>query len=273
MTYRWRLAAIVLSTSLITSLVDRTTSVVYADTLTVAAANSLRETLRGIMPEFERAHPEISVRVVYGPSQTLRTQIEQGAPIDAFMPSSTEELDHLEGKGLTVRGSTRIYAGTSLVLITSADVPAAVTTLADLEQVPFRRLALGDPQTSAVGKVAAQYIASRNLAPTLRSRILFGEHSRAVLDLVAKGEAELGLVYRTDAVASTKIRVLDTAPPSTHQPVRYGIASVWTAKNLTGSLALADFLLTPGIQALLQNYGFDRFHSESTASQQGKDAR
>ena len=170
------------------------------ETLTIAAANSLRDALRKVLPIFEAQHRAINVRVVYGPSQTLRSQIEQGAPVDVFLPSLFEEIEQLEKKGLIIQGTKRAYAGTSLVLITSTSLPAPIASIQDLRTVPIRRIAVGDPKSSAVGKVAAQFLTYNKLDAQLKSQYIFGEHSRAVLDLVAKGEAEVGVVYRTDAV-------------------------------------------------------------------------
>lgn len=228
------------------------------ETLTITAANSLREALRKVLPLFESQHPEINVRVIYGPSQTLRSQIEQGAPVDVFLPSLLEEVDQLEKKGLIIQGTKRAYAGTSLVLIAGTALPAPVASIRDLETVTVRRIAVGDPKTSSVGKVAAQFLKHSNLEPRLKSQYVFGEHSRAVLDLVAKGEAEVGVVYRTDAVSNPKVRVLDQAPVESHTPVRYGVATVWTARNISGAADFIEFLLAPQTQALLQEYGFDR---------------
>ena len=64
-----------------------------ADTITIAAANSLKDALRKVLPLFEAEHRSTTVRVIYGPSQTLRSQIEQGAPVDIFLPSLFEEID------------------------------------------------------------------------------------------------------------------------------------------------------------------------------------
>lgn len=227
------------------------------ETLTITAANSLREALRKVLPLFESQHPEINVRVIYGPSQTLRSQIEQGAPVDVFLPSLLEEVDQLEKKGLIIQGTKHAYAGTSLVLIAGTALPAPVASIRDLETVTVRRIAVGDPKTSSVGKVAAQFLKHSNLEPRLKSQYVFGEHSRAVLDLVAKGEAEVGVVYRTDAVSNSKVRVLDQAPAESHTPVRYGVATVWTARNISGAADFIEFLLAPQTQALLQQYGFD----------------
>jgi len=228
------------------------------ETLTIAAANSVKDALRKVLPIFEAQHREINIRVIYGPSQTLRKQIEEGAPIDVFLPSLFEEIDQLEQKGLVIQGTKRVYAGTSLVLITGTTLPAPIASIQDLHTIPVRRIAIGDPKTSSVGKVAIQFLKYSKLEPKLKSQFILGEHSRAVLDLVSKGEAELGVVYRTDAVADEHVRILDTAPADSHTPVRYGVAAVWTAKNISGAGDFIEFLLSSPIQAQLKQYGFDQ---------------
>ena len=238
------------------------------ETLTIAAANSLRDVFRKVLPLFESQHREINVRVIYGPSQTLRNQIEQGAPVDVFLPSLFEEIEQLERKGLIIQGTKRAYAGTSLVLITSTSLPAPIASIQDLRTVPVRRIAVGDPKSSSVGKVAAQFLKYNKLDAQLKSQYIFGEHSRAVLDLVAKGEAEVGVVYRTDAFENAKVRILDTIPVGSHTPIRYGVAATWTAKNLSGAGDFIEFLLTPQIQTLLQENGFDRVSTEVGVTQQ-----
>ncbi len=237
------------------------------ETLTIVAANSLREAFRKVLPLYETQYPETNLRIIYGPSQTLRNQIEQGAPVDVFLPSLVDEIDQLQKKGLILDGSKRIYAGTSLVLITGATLPASITSIQDLHSASVRRLAIGDPKTSSVGKVAAQFLKSSQLEPKLKSQYVFGEHSRAVLDLVANGEAEVGIVYRTDAALSKKVRILDTTPVESHEPVQYGVALPWTAKNISGAGDFVQFLLTPPVQELLQQYGFDRVSSDAGVAQ------
>jgi molybdate transport system substrate-binding protein len=79
-----------------------------------------------------------------------------------------------------------------------------------------------------------------------------------VLDLVSKGEAEIGVVYRTDAVTDRQVRILDTAPAESHSPIHYGVAIVWTARNITGAGDFIEFLLSSGTQDELKKYGFDR---------------
>lgn len=228
------------------------------ETVTIAAANSLKDAFRKILPLFEAHNKDINVRVIYGPSQTLSKQIEEGAPIDVFLPSLVEEIDQLEKKGLVIQGTRRVYASTSLVLVAGPELPASISSAQDLRTTLIRYIAIGDPKTSSVGKVAAQYLKYSTLDTQLKSQLVYGEHSRAVLDLVAKGEADLGIVYRTDAASNKKIRILDEAPVDSHQPVHYGVAAVWTAKNISGAGDFINFLGRPQIQTLLQDYGFDR---------------
>ena len=228
------------------------------ETLTVAAANSLKDVLRKVLPLFEAQHPNVEVRVIYGPSQSLRKQIEQGAPVDVYLPSLFEEIEELEHKGLVLDGTKRVFAGTSLVVITGTASPVPASSLNELRQVPVVRLAVGDPKTSAVGKVAAEYLKSSKVDLVLKnSPLVYGEHSRAVLELVATGEAELGVVYRTDAAPNKHVRILATTPEESHTPIRYGIAAVWTAKNPSAAADLTEFLVSSDVQPQLAKLGFD----------------
>jgi molybdate transport system substrate-binding protein len=238
------------------------TSADHPNVLTIAAANSLKEALRAVLPVFEKEKSNIEVKVVWGPSQTLRDQIEQGAPIDVFLPSSIEEIDQLEKKGLVLKGTKQVYAETALVLITQAAVPVTVSSLKDLSNSHVRRIAVGDPKTSSVGKFAAESLKNTGLDSKLRSRYLYGEHSGAVLDLVASGEAEVGLVYRTDAVRNKKVHIIAEIAADTHSPIVYALATVWTSRNPFVAQQFREFILSPKIQDMLKSYGFERANAQ-----------
>jgi molybdate transport system substrate-binding protein len=238
-----------------------------SEPLTIAAATSLKDAFRHILPLFEAKNKDINVRVIYGPSQTLAKQIEEGAPIDVFLPSLAEEIDGLEQKGLVIQSTKRVYAATSLVLIAGSEFPAEVVSAQDLPATRVRHIAIGNPKTSSVGKVADQYLKSSKLDSQLKAEFVYSEHSRAVLDLVAQGEADIGIVYRTDAVANPKIRILYEAPKGSHQPIHYGVAAVWTARNIPAAGNFISFLGTPKVQALLQEHGFDRIAQQVGVAQ------
>src|SRR5213594_3620209 len=123
---------------------------VQAETLTIGAAHSLKAAFDRILPMFEKEYGA-TVRVVYGPSQTLRQQIEKGALIDVFLPEAAEEVEKLHEKGLTLNGGPRVYAQTSLVLVMSA--ASLATAISFHDGLPNRatRIAVADPKTSALG--------------------------------------------------------------------------------------------------------------------------
>ena len=233
-----------------------------SDTLTIAAANSIKQALRHLLPLFEAQHKTADVRVIYGPSQSLRNQIEQGAPVDVFLPSSIDEIDRLEQAGLIIKNTKRLYAQTRLVVITGNLLPANITSIQDVAKPEIRRVAIGNTKTSSVGKFATELFENLNLDKQIGVRYVYGEHSGAVLDLVARGEAEVGVVYRTDAAQSSKVRVVAEAPPGSHSPILYGLAIVWTSNNVPLARAFSEFMQSPAAQRALQEDGFDRLPSQ-----------
>jgi molybdate transport system substrate-binding protein len=231
---------------------------VQAETLTVGAAPSMKAALQQILPMFESEYGA-KVHVVYGPSQTLRRQIEKGAPIDVFLPAAIEEVEKLDQKGLTLKGGVRIYAETSLVLVMSA--ASLATSISFREVLPSggTRIALGDPKTSSLGDITAR--ALTKLAPTYRnhSHLVYAQHAEEIVNLLHTGEADVGIVYRVDAINSGHVRIIDEAPAGTHTPVQFGGAVVWTCRkaSLPVAEAFLDFMTSPRIQKLLIQYGFD----------------
>lgn len=231
---------------------------VQAESLTIGAAHSLKPAFQEIVPMFEREYGA-TVHVLYGPSQTLRRQIEHGTPIDVFLPEAVEEVEKLEKQGLTLNGGLRTYAQTSLVLVMSAS--SWVTPISFYEGLPNRttRLALGDPKTSSLGENTVRALTGFAVAHKNSSHLLHAQHSEDIINLVHTGKAEAGIVYRVDAINSGHMRIIDEATVGTYTPVRFGGVVVSTCRE--ESLAVAenflDFMTSPRIKKLLLKYGFD----------------
>jgi molybdate transport system substrate-binding protein len=235
---------------------------VQAETLTVGAAHSLKGAFQDILPMFEKEYG-VTVQVVYGPSQTLRRQIEQGAPIDVFLPEAFEEVEKLQKKGLTINGGPRIFAQTSLVLVMSAASQAISVSFHDVLPNRAIRIALVDPKTSALGEITARALTKLDPAYKNRSRLLHAEHSDDVVNLVRTGQADVGIVYRVDAINSGQMRIIDEAPAGRYTPVQFGEAVVWTCRKESLSVAeeFFNFIMSPRIQKLLHKHGFDSVQS------------
>jgi len=235
-----------------------TASHVQAETLTIGATHSLKSAFQEILPMFEREYGA-TVHVVYGPSQTLRRQIENGALIDVFLPEAAEEVETLHTKGLTLNGGPRIYAQTSLVLVMSADSPTTAISFHDVLQNRAMRIALADPKMSALGKITAR--ALTKLDPTYMNHhhLLYADHSDDILNLVRTGKVDVGIVYRVDAINGGQVRIIDETPVGTHGPIQLGQAVVWTCRDETLPVAekFFEFIVSPRIQKLLLHYGFD----------------
>lgn len=231
---------------------------VQAEALTIGAAHSLKVPFDEILPMFEREYGT-TVRVVYGPSKTLQRQIEKGDPIDVFLSEGVEEVEKLQKKGLTLNGGPRVYAQTSLVLVMSTTSPATSISFRDVLPNRETRIALGDPKSSALGEITARALTKLDPVYKNRSRLLHAQHSDEIVNLVHGGEADVGIVYRVDAINSGQVRIIDETPAGTHTPVQFGHAVVWTCRNASLGVAeeFFDFIMSPRIQKLLLKYGFD----------------
>lgn len=164
------------------------------ETLTVLAAASLTETFGVLGQEFERQHPGVDVRFSFDSSATLAEQAAEGAPADVLATADRTTMDAAVTAGVTVAPPTQ-FADNLLVLVTPSDNPARVTRLDDLAGSTYVVCVV----TAPCGKVAAAVLADHQVAAAPAS---FEVDVKAVLAKVTSGEADAGLVYRTDQVAA-----------------------------------------------------------------------
>ncbi|HTL60539.1 MAG TPA: molybdate ABC transporter substrate-binding protein [Nitrospira sp.] len=236
-----------------------------AEPLSLAAAPSLKAPFEEILPIFEVEYG-VPLRVQYGPSYTLRRQIEQGAPIDVFLPESWQDVETLHQKGLTRLGGPRQYAQSSLVLVMSSASAATAISFSEASAKGALRVALVDPKASSVGLIA--FRALKDIAPLLQHRphFLSAPSTDDVIRLVSAGEADVGVVYRADAINSGQVRIIDEAPAGRSIPVVFGQTVVSTCRetSLPAAEQFVNFMMSPRIQKLLLKYGFDAIPTKAT---------
>ncbi len=229
-----------------------------AESLTIGAAHSLTGAFQEILLMFEREYGA-TVHVVYGPPQTLRRQIEKGAQIDVLL-SAGEEIEKLQKKGLTLNGGLRVFAQTSLVLVMSATSHATQISFHDALSNQGTRIALGDHETSTVGLTTTRVL--KKLDPAYRDRfhLIHAQDNEEIVNLVSTGQADVGIVYRVDAIHNSgRVRIIDETPAGTYTRVQFGQAVVWTCRDEARHVAeeFFNFIASPRIQKLLLKYGFD----------------
>lgn len=235
-----------------------TGSLAQAEPLAIAATSSLKPAFREIIPMFENEY-RVQVDVRYGPSQILRRQIEQGAPIDVFLPGAVDELEILHHKGLTLSGVPRIYAQTSLVLVMSTSSRALAVSLHDEHSNRTMRLVLGDPKTSSLGAITSRALTMLDPGFKQRFKTIYARQSDEVMHAVQDGNADVGIVFRVDAIGNGHVRIIDETPVGAHITVRFGEAVVWTCReeSLAAAEQFSNFITSSRIQRLLHKYGFE----------------
>ncbi|CAM3670649.1 molybdate ABC transporter substrate-binding protein [Roseateles saccharophilus] len=227
-----------------------------AQSLTVSAAASLTEAFKEIGARFDAARGG-STRFNFAASGVLITQIAQGAPVDVFVSADQESVDRGVKAGLLDPATRRDFASNSLVLIVPAQDALAITALGELNRADVRRIAVGKPATVPVGRYTRQALETVGLWTSVEPRIVYANSVRQVLDYVARGEADAGFVYRTDAeLARDKVRQVVVV--AGHAPVTYPAAVVQDSRQQAAARAFVDFLAGPEAQAILARHGFDK---------------
>lgn len=223
-------------------------------TLTLSVAASLKDAIAETETAYKSTHPDVDFHDNLGSSGTLAGQIEQGAPADAFFSAAAKPMDDLEHRSLLAAGSRRTLLKNSLVLI--APQGSSLKGFEGLANPTVRTIALGDPATVPAGQYGRQTLDSLHLADRLKSKFVLAKDVRQVLSYVETGNADAGLVYATDAATSGKVRVVASAPDSSHDPIVYPVAVLRGSGSEQAARQFVDYLATPPAQAIFEKHGF-----------------
>ena len=222
--------------------------------LTVSAAASLKEALAETEMAYNQSISKVTFSNNFGSSGTLATQIDQGAPVDVFLSAAAKTMDDLQAKGLIIAGTRRDLLRNSLVLIAPAD--SRLRDFQGLMDGSTRLIALGDPSSVPAGQYGRQALISLHLLDKLNSKFVFAKDVRQVLTYVETGNADAGLVYASDARASNKVRVIATAPDSSHDPIIYPAAVVKGSHHEEDARRFLEYLGSPVARAIFVKHGF-----------------
>ncbi len=230
--------------------------------LTVFAAASLQDALRALEPAWRAASPgSPPLRLSFAASSALARQIEQGAPADLFMSADEAWMDYLAQRNLIVPETRVSPLGNALVLVAPLESPIRDVALdrgTDLAALlgPGGRLSVGDPAHVPAGRYARAALEWMGQWAALSPRLARADNVRSALLLVERGEAPLGIVYATDARASSGLRVVGTFPAGSHPPVTCPFALTRRAERNAQARALLAFLTSPAAAPTWDRYGF-----------------
>jgi molybdate transport system substrate-binding protein len=223
--------------------------------VSVFAAASLQDALTEIARGYEKQSGD-KVVFNFAASSTLARQIEQGGPADLFFSADEEKMDSLERKGLLLAGTRRSVLTNTLVIVVPADSSRILTSAADLAKPAIKRIALGEPSSVPAGIYAREYLEKLGLWATLKEKVVPTESVRAALAAVESGNVEAGIVYKTDARISRKVRVAVEIPATDGPKITYPLAIVKGSNQVEAAKRFAARLSEPAARAVFERYGF-----------------
>lgn len=223
--------------------------------VTVFAAASLADVLQPLGERFE-LEQGIEVKFSFGGSWSLAQQVSRGAPADVFLAAGPGPMDSLAGEGLLAQGSRSDLLGNTLIIVGADPRDAVVFTPERLLDNNVRRIAMGDPALAPAGSYAREALQGMGLWVDLQGKLIYGLNVRTALQYVSSGNADVAIVYGTDASSDDSLRPLWAFPPESHSPIRYPIATLSHAGNPSGAEAFQAFLHSAEVSNLFVEYRF-----------------
>lgn len=231
----------------------------HAEDIIVSAAASLANAMGAMKQRFEAAHPGVTVTTNFGSAGALIRQMETGAPVDVFASADQKFMNEAAAKGLINPATRRDFARNVMVVVVPSDAKTVPASLRDLAGTGIRRIALGAPDTTVLGRDARLKFTEAGLWPAVEPKIIYAETVRQVLDYAVRGEVDAAFVFATDAMRGGagkpggKVRTAFQVDGV--QPFLLPLAVTKTSAS-PNAKAFVDYVCGPEGQAVLRDYGF-----------------
>ena len=225
----------------------------FAASVTVFAAASLTDSLKEIAAAYEKESGDKLV-FNFGASSILARQIEEGAPADIFFSADELKMDALEKKGLLLGGTRRKLLGNALVIVIASDSRFSLSSAEDLRKT--KRFALAEPKTVPAGIYAKEFLTKKGLWAELELKAVPTDNVRAALAAVESGNVDAGIVYKTDAAVSKKVKVAFEVSAKDAPDISYPMAVLKESKALEAAKRFAQHLASDKAARTFSSFGF-----------------
>jgi molybdate transport system substrate-binding protein len=222
--------------------------------LTVSAAVSLQDALNDIKESFEKENANVKVNYNFGASGALQQQISQGAPVELFFSAAEDKFDKLVEEDLIEEKNGIDLVGNDLVLVVPKDSDKELESLKDLTKAT--KISIGTPESVPAGQYAKQTLENLNLWKEVEDRLIYAKDVRQVLTYVETGNVDAGLVYKTDAMSSSKVDIIATAKEDLHDPIIYPVGMINDLDHSKEAKLFYDYLQTEASIKIFEKYGF-----------------
>ncbi len=238
-----------------------TSPTVAPASLTIYGAASLKGALDEARTAYEAVNPGTTLTISTDSSATLEAQIEQGAPADVFLSADTSNPKKLADRGFAA-GTGVTFAGNKLTVIVPSANPAGMTTPVDLAKSGVKVIAAGDAvpitkyATQLVTNLAGEAGYPADFVARYTANIASKEDNvKAIVAKIELGEGDAGIVYVTDAKASSRVTSIHV-PAAANVPATYAGVIVKASQHQAAAAAFLAWLAGPDGQAILATFGF-----------------
>jgi molybdate transport system substrate-binding protein len=224
--------------------------------LTVSAAASLQDVLNEIKKDYEKQNPNVKITYNFGASGALQQQISKGAPVDLFFSAAEDKFDQLVQEGFIEKNKGTDLVGNELVLVVPKDSEEAIKGFSDLKKV--KKFAIGTPESVPAGDYAKETLKNLKLWNDVDKNIVYAKDVRQVLTYVETGNVDAGIIYKTDALISPKVKVAATANENTHTPIIYPVGVLKESSHLREAEQFYKYLQKEETLHNFEKFGFNR---------------
>ncbi|MEN8906391.1 MAG: molybdate ABC transporter substrate-binding protein, partial [Clostridiales bacterium] len=193
--------------------------------LTISVAASLTNVMEDVREIYEKENSNIKITYNFGSSGSLQRQIEQGADVDIFISAATKQMDVLKNKDLIIDDTSKNFLKNNIVLITQK-TNTDIKNFEDITSSKIKKIAMGEPDSVPAGQYAKEVLDSIGIFDSVKLKIVYAKDVREVLTWVETENAEVGIVYGSDLIASDKVKLVSKAPENSHEEVYYPAAVI-----------------------------------------------
>ncbi|MBP2653242.1 MAG: molybdenum transporter, periplasmic molybdate-binding protein [Firmicutes bacterium] len=224
--------------------------------LNVSAAVSMKDALAEIQKNYQAKYPNVTLVYNLGASGTLQKQIEEGAPADIFISAATKQMDDLEAKNLIDKATRKNLLDNKLVMIVPQNSTLVINKFEDLVKADVQKFCIGEPSVVPAGQYSKEALNKLGIWDGIKDKVVLAKDVRTVLTYVETGNVEAGLVYKTDAIVSDKVKIVASAPEGSHKPIVYPAAIMAGTKERKAAEDFFAYLTSPESVAVFEKYGF-----------------
>lgn len=226
----------------------------YAAEIQVYAAASLTDALTEIGKQYQKQTGDQLI-FNFAASNILARQIEEGAPADIFFSADEAKMDSLQKKKLIVPETRKSLLSNILVIVVPEDSKLKLSSVKDLLNVKGY-IAIAEPKTVPAGIYAKEYLSKIGIWSQVIDHLVPTENVRAALLAVELGNADAGIVYKTDAEISKKTKVAFEVPVQEGPKISYPVAVVSTSKNQEAARKALSYIASESALTVFKKYKF-----------------